>query len=236
MQLYTGTSGWAYKEWKGPLLPREAQERRHARATTRSGCRRSRSTTPSTACRRRARSRSGATQVSPRLPLRAQGAAAHHAPQRLTDADSLAFLLDAADTSSAARSAPSCSSSRPSCARTSPRLRDFLALLPPGCPAAFEFRHASWFDDEVYAALRDARRRAVHRRERRGRSTRRSFRPPAGAICGCGARTTTTPMLERWAARLREQPWSRAFVFFKHEDAGAGPRLAARFREIYDNG
>ena len=42
--------------------------------------------------------------------------------------------------------------------------------------------------------------------------------------------------LERWVARLRETQWSHAFVFFKHEDAGAGPRLAARFREMFGEG
>src|SRR5258708_7946183 len=35
-----------------------------------------------------------------------------------------------------------------------PRLRDFLALLPAGRPAAFEFRNESWQDGEVYDALR----------------------------------------------------------------------------------
>ncbi len=35
-----------------------------------------------------------------------------------------------------------------------PRLRDFLALLPAGRPAAFEFRNESWQDGEVYEALR----------------------------------------------------------------------------------
>ncbi|HEX2661131.1 MAG TPA: DUF72 domain-containing protein, partial [Polyangia bacterium] len=34
-----------------------------------------------------------------------------------------------------------------------PRLTDFLALMPVGARAAFEFRHASWFEDDVYAAL-----------------------------------------------------------------------------------
>ncbi len=35
-----------------------------------------------------------------------------------------------------------------------PRLRDFLALLPAGRPAALEFRNESWQDGEVYEALR----------------------------------------------------------------------------------
>ena len=39
--------------------------------------------------------------------------------------------------------------------------------------------------------------------------------------------------LARWAEHVRAQDWARAYVFFKHEDEGAGPRLAARFREIF---
>ena len=37
-----------------------------------------------------------------------------------------------------------------------PRLADFLAGLPRHTCAAFEFRHASWFSDEVFGVLRDA--------------------------------------------------------------------------------
>src|SRR6185312_3665842 len=37
-----------------------------------------------------------------------------------------------------------------------PRLESFLAMLPAGHQAAFEFRNASWFEDDVYAALRGA--------------------------------------------------------------------------------
>ena len=36
-----------------------------------------------------------------------------------------------------------------------PLLRDFLALLPRSFKAAFEFRHDSWFSDEVYQTLRE---------------------------------------------------------------------------------
>ncbi len=35
-------------------------------------------------------------------------------------------------------------------------LNDFLAVLPRSLRAAFEFRHASWFSEEVYAPLRAA--------------------------------------------------------------------------------
>jgi uncharacterized protein YecE (DUF72 family) len=37
--------------------------------------------------------------------------------------------------------------------------------------------------------------------------------------------------LRQWADRLAESSWDRALVFFKHEEDGIGPRLAARFGE-----
>ena len=35
------------------------------------------------------------------------------------------------------------------------RLKSFFIQLPQGTPAAFEFRHQSWFDDDVFCALRE---------------------------------------------------------------------------------
>ena len=38
--------------------------------------------------------------------------------------------------------------------------------------------------------------------------------------------------LEEWMKRIEEQAWSTAFVFFKHEDEGTGPRLAGEFIQL----
>jgi len=112
-----------------------------------------------------------------------------------------------------------------------PRLRHFLELLPATPPAAFEFRHESWFDEEVYETLR-----------RKGAVLCAADTDESGAE---GAPVVPTgswgylrlrradyddPALQAWADRIRAQPWDRAFVFFKHEDAGQGPALAARLR------
>jgi uncharacterized protein YecE (DUF72 family) len=35
--------------------------------------------------------------------------------------------------------------------------------------------------------------------------------------------------LSDWMERVQAQKWTDAFVFFKHEDEGVGPKLAARF-------
>jgi len=46
-------------------------------------------------------------------------------------------------------------------------------------------------------------------------------------------RTVPRPAtLEAWAKRVKGQGWREAFVFFRHEDEGKGPRLAKRFREL----
>ena len=41
--------------------------------------------------------------------------------------------------------------------------------------------------------------------------------------------------LRDWAQRIRAQGWERAFVFFKHEDAGAAPALAERFEALFES-
>ena len=115
------------------------------------------------------------------------------------------------------------------------RLQAFLPHLASGPPAAFEFRHPSWQDDSVLAALAEA------------------------GVALCAADTDEEPQdeivataswgyvrlrradytdaeLGRWAERVARQQWRRTFVFFKHEDAGVGPRLAARFLELLEPG
>ena len=43
----------------------------------------------------------------------------------------------------------------------------------------------------------------------------------------------TADDLAAWCARIREQPWEEAYVFFKHEDVGGGPRLAAELAGVF---
>jgi uncharacterized protein YecE (DUF72 family) len=112
------------------------------------------------------------------------------------------------------------------------RLRAFLDVLPATVPAAFEFRHQSWLDESVLGLLRARKVVLVcadtEDSEKDG---------PLVTTAGWGYVRLRRPDyadsdLTRWAERLRGTGWERAFVFFKHEDEGAGPRLAARFREI----
>ena len=111
------------------------------------------------------------------------------------------------------------------------RLRDLLAALPAGVRAAVEFRHDSWFDDEVYGILRE-----------RG-----------AALCVVDDDDGETPFvvtsddlymrlrrtdydedaLHRWIDRIAAQPLERVCVYFKHEDEAHAPRFAATFAELW---
>ena len=97
-------------------------------------------------------------------------------------------------------------------------LRSFLALFPRNFRSAFEFRHESWFSEEVYSTLRDAN----------------------AALCISETEKLTTPEVHTAAYtyfRLRETSYSAddlkqiaarvervladgrdAYVFFKHEE------------------
>ena len=102
-------------------------------------------------------------------------------------------------------------------------LRQFLSLLPRNFRSAFEFRHESWFSEEVYTALRDSN----------------------AALCISETEKLTTPEVHTASYtyfRLRETSYSAedlkqiaarvervlaegrdAYVFFKHEEDPNSP-------------
>jgi uncharacterized protein YecE (DUF72 family) len=110
------------------------------------------------------------------------------------------------------------------------KLRDFIALLPKEPRVGFEFRHASWFDDEIYAILRE-RDAALCAAETDESGPPDTLVVPTASWGYLRLRRTeyAEGQLEGWAARVTSQPWDRAFVFFKHEDEGKGPAFAKVF-------
>ena len=105
-------------------------------------------------------------------------------------------------------------------------LDGFLAMLPANLCATFEFRHASWLDEEVYARLKAKNL----------------------ALCIADSEKASTPLqmtadyayfrlrdegyqpadIARWALAIRvHTAHSReVFVYFKHEQEGIGPEFA----------
>jgi len=112
-------------------------------------------------------------------------------------------------------------------------LSDFLRCFPDGMQAAFEFRHASWFDDEVFAQLR-AHNAALCVTESEKLST------PIIATADFGYLRLrrgdyVAADIARWTETIRahEDNWSNAFVYFKHEESGIGPQLADEMLKLY---
>jgi uncharacterized protein YecE (DUF72 family) len=105
-------------------------------------------------------------------------------------------------------------------------LEQFLAQLTPGCCAAFEFRHASWMDAEVFARLR-ARNVALCIADSEKFSTPLEITASYGYF-RLRDEGYTTEELQRWAQRITTSTagCSDVYVYFKHEEAGKGPQFA----------
>jgi uncharacterized protein YecE (DUF72 family) len=109
-------------------------------------------------------------------------------------------------------------------------LRDFLPLFPTGTRCALEFRHTSWFDDETFAILRE--HDAALCIAATGEDTDATFTATTGwGYLRLRQESYDEAAMASWQERVRAQSWSEAFVFFKHEEAGAAAKMAARFME-----
>lgn len=110
-------------------------------------------------------------------------------------------------------------------------LREFLSDLPSSMRSAFEFRHKSWFADDVYDVLQDAN----------------------AALCVAEDEKVATPFvatadfgylrprrLDYTAADLKalakqvtaQKKWSDVFIYFRHEETGVGPEFAGQMVKL----
>ncbi len=107
-----------------------------------------------------------------------------------------------------------------------PVLNNFLSLLPKSVTAAFEFRDKSWFCDDVYETLR-RHNATLCIAESDTLQTPVVFTGTAGYF-RLRRVDYTTDELQRWAGIIHKQASRLAdiYVYFKHEDAGTGPRLS----------
>ena len=105
-------------------------------------------------------------------------------------------------------------------------LAAFLDDVPPGMRAAFEFRHASWFDDEIFALLKN-KNIALCLADSEKLATPVVVTADYGYL-RLRREDYQTPDIARWAETVRKyaESWNNVFVYFKHEEAGIGPRLA----------
>ena len=108
----------------------------------------------------------------------------------------------------------------------------FLAELPPKAVAAFEFRHASWLDEEVFGRLQ-ARNLAlcVADSERMSIPVRLTADYAYFRLRDEGY---TADDIKRWAGTIARETAScrNVFVYFKHEEQGKGPEFARQLIDL----
>jgi uncharacterized protein YecE (DUF72 family) len=233
MKTLVGTSGWSYKEWKGtfypPKLPAEEMLHFYASRFPTVEVNNSFYRTPA---ERVLAGWAGQVPEQFRFVMKASRRITHN--NRLTDEDgSLGYFLRAVNPLGE-RLGPTLFQLPPTFKKDLDRLRGFLDKLPKRWRAAVEFRHSSWFDDQVYDLLRarGVALVAVDEDEGEGKG---SPLVPTAAWGYLRLRRTSydAGRLEEWAVRVRDQPWEEAYVFLKHEDGSpTGPAAATEMEEI----
>ena len=235
MRVAVGTSGFAYKEWKGSFYPADLKADDFLRYYA-SQFRTVEINNTFYRMPTEALLLGWTTQVPDGFTfvLKASQKITHR--KRLKECgEELQYFLRTA-TVLGARLGPTLFQLPPNLKKDLPRLQDFLTIIPHTWRAAFEFRHASWFDDDVFALLRTHGAALVAAETDEDDSELVvPFVPTADwGYLRLRRKAYEAGALQAWAEKVRGAGWQEAFVFFKHEDEGTGPRLAAEFMQILD--
>jgi len=110
------------------------------------------------------------------------------------------------------------------------RLRRFFDLVPEGVRIAVEPSDPSWHHEELYGLLREKRAALAAVDDPKKQV-------PVIATTSWGyvrlrKVVYKKPELAKWVETVAKEPWSESFVFFKHEDGGTGPKLGKRFQDL----
>lgn len=101
----------------------------------------------------------------------------------------------------------------------------FVDSLPADIPVALEFRHPSWRNDEVLKCLEGADI-AWCISDKQSDTPAELLSTASWGYLRLRQPNYTKPQLRSWLKKIRHQEWRRAYVYFKHEAEGAGPRMA----------
>jgi uncharacterized protein YecE (DUF72 family) len=235
MRLHAGTSGYAFKEWRGSFYPSDLDDDGMLGYYA--------SRFPAVEINntfyrlpKEAVLQSWAAQVADEFTfaIKASQRITHHARIKPECASAVEFLLK--NTASlAGRLGPILFQLPPNLKKDIERLRGFLATLPEDRRYTIEFRHESWFDEDVFAVLRerDIPMCIIEQPE---------FSSPIVSTASWGYTRLhrfdyDEAMLAEWTRRIQAQPWDEAYVFFKHDEGvGSGPPAVSAFVEAFGSG
>jgi uncharacterized protein YecE (DUF72 family) len=230
--LLAGASGYSFKEWKGPFYPEKIQpEEMLAFYAAR---------LPTVEINNSFYAMPKPTvlahwaEVTPpafRFAIKASKRITHEARLKAdAAADSVAYLYKVLEALGDKRG-PVLFQLPPFLKKDLVRLDEFLALLPAGHRATFEFRHDSWFDDEVYARLQSTGA-ALCLSEREDNLPPPLVRTSPWGYLRLRLENYSEEDLGAWARRIADTGWDEACAYFMHEPTAPGyaqalQRLAA---------
>lgn len=110
-------------------------------------------------------------------------------------------------------------------------LRDFLNALPP-MPLAIEFRHESWYNDEVYSVLAEQRAALVIMESDEDEPVLQFVGPLAYLRLHRSAYDAAA--MDTWAGRIREQMagGKDVYAYFTHEEGAPAPEYAGQLAKM----
>lgn len=227
MRIFAGTSGFSYREWKGPFYPADLPARGmlgyYASRLPAVEINNTFYRQPTEEMLRGWRSQ---VPASFRFAIKA--------PRRITHVkrlrgcgEEVSFLLERTAVLEQSLGAV-LFQLPPSLRRDDALLAAFADALPPGTRGAFEFRHPSWLEEPVFRLLGEHDFALVLAETDEQAVTDLPF--TAGwAYLRLRKTAYGDAELSSWARRLQAAELSEAYAFFKHEDEAAGPLMAQRF-------
>jgi uncharacterized protein YecE (DUF72 family) len=234
MKFLVGTSGYSYKEWKGTFYPAKLPAKQMlAYYATQLPTVEINSTFRRFPTDQTVKAWAADTPESFRFVLKARQTITHfrrlvNAEEQIDDFIHLAALLGK-------RQGPLLFQLPPNFKKDLPRLEAFFEHVAGRAAIVLQLQHESWFDDDVYACLRKYKA-ALCAAEADDRPLPQLVRTADWGYVRLREEKYTKPQLAKWIERIRSQEWRDVFVFFKHEDAAAGPALARRFQEMAEAG
>ena len=227
-QLYAGTSGWAYPSWKPDFYPAKLPQKNFLQYyATQLNAVEVNFTFRQLVKETTAQKWIAETPAGFRFSVKAHQVITHIKRLKKTEDFIPRFLSTIEPLAQAGKLGPVLFQLPPNLKADAQLLEEFLAALPRGVASAFEFRHVSWFTDEIFALLKSCNR-ALCVAETEQRVTPDVV---TAGFCYYRYRKPSYTPEERQAMVNRIQEHRSqgrdVFAYFKHEETPQGALYAA---------